>query len=693
MADAYPRVQSVCPHDCPSTCSLEVERIDQHTIGRVYGAKANRYTAGTLCAKVARYAERVHHPDRLTKPLIRVGDKGVGISAFKEISWDEALSYVVEKLQTLSKRYGSQTIWPYYFAGTMGWVNRDSINRLRNIMGYSRQHTSICTTLMDTGWLAGVGKIRGVDITEIAHSELVVIWGSNPVNTQVNVMSHIRKARNQGAKLVVVDTYRTGTAAKADQCLILRPGTDGALACAVMHILFRDGYADKGYLQKYTDSCEEFEQHLHCRDPQWAANITGLTVDEIEQFAKRYGQSKRAFIRVGYGFGRSRNGSVNVHAVTCLPSITGAWQYKGGGAHYHSRDLYQLDPTLIQATDRVDPDTRILDMSRIGEVLEGNPLDLADGPPITGLFIQNTNPAAVAPDSNKVRAGLGRDDLFICVHEQFMTETAAMADIVLPATMFLEHDDMYTGGGHTFFQVSKKVIDAPGECRSNHWVNNELLRRLGAKHPVLEMTEWEVIDKTLIRSGYPNADSVYAQRWLDRAEDFADMHFLNGFHHADGQFHFRPQWENLGPYFKGMPKFPDHFDVIDNATKDKPFRLVTAPARNYLNTSFTETPTSTTREGVPTLLLHPLDGAKLGIENGDVVRMGNDQGELKITVQFFEGLQKGVVVSESVWPGTAFQDGVGINLLTSADPGKPNRGAVFHDTAVWLLPFSSTVRY
>lgn len=684
MADSFPRIQSTCPHDCPSTCALEVERIDANTIGRVYGAKDNRYTFGTLCAKVGRYAERIHHPDRLTQPLLRTGPSGVGRSAFVEISWDEALDRVVDEFSQRSAALGPETIWPYYFAGTMGLVNRDGINRLRNIMGYSRQHASICTTLMEMGWLAGVGQIRGVDVTEMEHSDVVVVWGGNPVNTQVNLMSHISKARRNGATFVVIDPYRTGTAKKADLHLMLRPGTDGALACAVMHILFRDGHANRDFLGRMTRDANALEAHVANRSPEWAAKITGLPASQIEEFAAIYASSPRSFIRAGYGFARSRNGSVNMHAVTCLPSITGAWEHKGGGAHYHSRDLYGIDPTLIQAPERIREGTRTLDMSRIGEVLTGNPDDLGDGPPVTGLFIQNTNPATVAPDTRKVREGLGREDLFVCVHEQFMTETAAMADVVLPATMFLEHDDMYTGGGHTFFQVTKAVVNAPGECRSNHVLNNELIRRLGGDHPTLDMTEWEVMEATLAKSGYPSAREIYETRWSDRARDFDEMHFRNGFPHADGRFRFSPDWSSLGPQHEGMPALPDHFDVIDNANEKKPFRLVTAPARNYLNSSFTETPTSQKREKSPSVMLHPDDAATLNIGEGDHIVLGNEQGEVSLDARIFDGVQPGVIIAESVWPGSAHRGGLGINVLTSADRGYPNGGAVFHDTAVWI---------
>ncbi len=679
------RVASACPHDCPSTCALEVERLDASTIGRVYGAKDNRYTAGTLCAKVARYAERVHHPDRVLKPMLRRAARGAGRDAFETVSWDEALSHVVEKFQALTASHGPETIWPYYFAGTMGLINRDGINRLRNVMGYSRQQNTICTTLPENGWLAGVGIQRGVDPWEMRYSDLVVVWGGNPVHTQVNLMQHITNARRDNdAKFVVVDVYNTPTAQKADLALILKPGTDGALACAVMHILFRDGYADRDYMARHTDASDALEAHLATRDPQWAAGITGLAVDDIERFGQWYGSRPASFIRAGYGFARSRNGSANMHAVTCLPSITGAWQHKGGGAHYHNRDLYGINPTLIQATDRIDPDTRVLDMSRIGAVLTGNRADLGDGPPVTGLFIQNTNPAAVAPESDLVREGLLRDDLFTVVHEQFFTETAALADVVLPATMFLEHDDMYQGAGHTFFQVTSPIIEAAGECRSNHDVLNDLGKRLGGEHPAFDMSARELMEATLALSGYPDAATIEAKRWHDRDLGFDTMHFLDGFGHDDGLFHFHADWAALGPDHQRMPVLPDHFDVIDAATTERPFRMVTAPARNYLNTSFTETPTSIKREKRPTVKIHSDDASALNIDDGDRVRVGNARGSVILHAQLYDDLQQGVVIVESVWPNHAFEDNRGINTLVSADRGYPNGGAVFHDTAVWI---------
>ncbi len=682
---------SVCPHDCPSACALDVELVAPDRIGRVRGARDNRYTKGIVCAKVARYAERVHHPDRLTRPLRRTGAKGSG--QFEPISWDDALDEVAQSFVRAAQRDGSEAVWPYYYAGTMGLVQRDGINRLRHVMRYSRQLKTICTALSDSGWSAGIGAKFGPDTCEIADSDLIVIWGSNPVNTQVNLMHHIARARKErGAQLVVVDPYRTGTAALADRHLALRPGTDGALACAVMNVLFKEGFADRDYLARLTDAGPELEAHLAVRTPEWGAAITGLSVDEIVDFARLYGGTKRAMIRSGYGYSRSRNGAASVHAVTCLPSVTGAWQYRGGGAIYSNTHLFRIDATLIEGLDSLDHSTRVLDMSRIGPILTGDADALKQGPPVTAMLIQNCNPMAVAPETGPVRAGFERDELFVCVHEQFMTETALMADIVLPATTFLEHDDIYIALGHSHLQIGKRAIAPLGETLSNHDVLAGLARRLGARHPGFEMTAWEMIDRTLISSGYGTARKLAEMRWIDCQPDFETSHFVNGFPHSDGKFHFAPDWKAVGPNHAIMPPLPDHHAIIDEADADHPFRLVTAPSRGFLNTSFSETPGSRAAEGRPAAKIHSHDCAALGLEDGGRVRLGNRRGSVVVHVEAFDGLQPGVVVVEGIWPNAAFEEGFGINTLTSADAGPPFGGAVFHDTAVWLAPVAAVAR-
>jgi anaerobic selenocysteine-containing dehydrogenase len=683
---------SACPHDCPSTCALEVEILDGgRTIGRLRGAAENAYTAGVICAKVARYAERVRHPDRLMHPLLRTGSKGSG--DFRRISWDEALDRVAEAFVAAEARHGPQSVFPYYYAGTMGLAQRDGLNRLTHAKRYSRMLGTICVNMAWSGYIAGTGRLAGPDPREMADADLVVIWGTNAVSTQVNVMTHaIRARKTRGAKIVAIDVYRTDTAKQADVALVLRPGTDAALACAVMHVLFREGYADRDYLEKFSDCPRELEQHLKARTPEWAAAITGLSIEEIEGFARMIGTTPRTFLRLGYGFTRSRNGAVSMHAAASIATVAGLWKHEGGGAFHNNGAIYRLDKTMIEGLDIVDRATRELDQSRLGAILEGDADALKGGPPVTAMIVQNTNPASVCPEQERVLRGLARDDLFLCVHEQFMTETARMADIVLPATTFVEHDDIYKGGGHQYVLFGGRLVPPPGECRPNHDVVVDLARRLGAEHPGFSMSAREHVDWMLRHSGLGTLEELEAGRWRDCQPGFETAHYLDGFGHPDGRFHFRADWAAPVPGVRtapdgpwaAMPSLPDYWPAIEEATDEEPFRLVTAPARSFLNSTFNETPSSLAREGRPTVMIHPADAEARGVADGDLVRLGNRRGTVRLHARLFDGLKRGVLVSEGIWPNDAFVDGRGINVLTGADPVAPSGGAAFHDNRVWL---------
>jgi anaerobic selenocysteine-containing dehydrogenase len=680
---------STCPHDCPSACALDIEVIDKSTIGRVRGNKQQSYTAGVICAKVARYAERIHHPDRLTYPQFRVGPKGSG--KFARISWDDALDEIAGRFDAAEREFGAESVWPYYYAGTMGLVMKDGINRLTHVKKYSRFYSTICSTIARAGFVAGTGKIAGVDPREMAVSDLVVIWGTNPVNTQVNVMTHAMRARKErGAKIAAIDIYNNDTVKQADIKIILRPGTDGAFACGVMHVLFREGYADRDYLARYTDCPSELEAHLASRNPEWASSICGVPVEEIEAFARAVGQTKRSFFRLGYGFTRSRNGAAQMHAALCIPAVTGAWQHEGGGAFFNNFSIWKFDESIIEAHDSIDRTTRQLDQSKIGRILTGDAAALKHGPPVKAMLIQNTNPMTVAPEQALVRQGFARPDLFVAVHEQFMTETAQMADIVLPATMFMEHDDLYYGGGQQHISVGAKLIEPPGECRSNHEVMRGLSRRLKAMHPGFEMSPRELIDATLRKSGRGGIAELEAELWRDLQPDFRTSHYLDGFAHPDGKFHFKADWarvplSNAGMMgeWQQMPSLPDHWTAIEEADETHPFRLATSPSRSYLNTSFNETPSSQAREGAPSVMMHPEDAARLGIAEGDAVTLGNLRGETTLTARLFDGVRRGVLIAESVHPNKAHIGGRGINMLTGAEAVAPFGGAAFHDNKVW----------
>jgi anaerobic selenocysteine-containing dehydrogenase len=681
---------SACPHDCPSTCALEVELIDERTIGRVRGAKDNDYTAGVICAKVARYAEREHHAQRLMHPLRRVGPKGSG--EFAPISWDDALDLVAENFLRSEQCRGAESVWPYFYAGTMGLVMRDGINRLRHAKKYSGFHSTICVNPAYTGFAAGVGRIAGPDPREMAKSDLVVIWGTNAVNTQVNVMTHaIRARKERGAKIVAVDIYMNGTMEQADLAVLVKPGTDAALACAVMHCLFRDGKADWDYLNRCTDAPREMEAHLRTRDPAWASAIAGTPVETIEEFAKLVGERKRAYFRLGYGFSRSRNGAVSMHAASCIPAVTGAWQLEGGGAFHNNADIFRLDKTMIEGLDVWDRSVRMLDQSRIGAILTGDREALQGGGPVTAMIVQNTNPMSVAPDQNKVKQGFARDDLFVCVHEQFMTDTAKMADVVLPATTFLEHDDIYRGGGHQYLILGPKLVEPPGECRNNHEVICALAKRLGAEHAGFTLSPRELIDQMLRVSKRGTLDELEANRWLDCQPPFRQSHYLDGFPWPDGKFRFKPDWEHVpfrSPYQSGpvaeMPRMPDYWASVEEADAAHPFRLATSPARGFLNSTFNETPTSLANEKRPMVMIHPDDAAEQGIADGDYVILGNARGEVRLHAKIFEGVRRGVLIAESIWPNSAYADGCGINTLTGADSIAPYGGAAFHDNKVWV---------
>lgn len=677
---------SVCPHDCPSACAVDVDIVAPDRIGRVHGARINPYTAGVVCAKVARYAERVHHPDRLTRPLRRKGAKSPTATRadFDEISWDDALDIIADRFTDAADSYGPESGWLYNYTGTMGLLQRDGIRRLGNEMGYSRKKDTVCAWVVDVGTQAGLGAKLSVNPLEFAESDLIVVWGANPVYTQVNLMSHISRARkDRGARLAVIDPFRSATAEQADIHLQPRPGTDAALACAVMHVLFRDGHADRGYMAEYTDDPAALEVHLRTRTPEWAAGVTGIPTADIEDFARAYGTTERALIRMGYGLSRSRNGAATLHAISCLPAVRGAWKHRGGGLYSGTSGRFELDRSMITGRES---DARLLDMARLGAILEGDDAALGGGPPVTALLVQNSNPAATLPESARVRQGLLRDDLFLAVHEQFLTDTARLADIILPATTFLEHDDLYTSFGHTYLQIGPRAIEPVGAARSNHDVTCALAKRLGATHPGFDLTAWEMIDRVLRDSGLPGADEMKRKRLLDMDADFETAHFLNGFPQPDGKFHFRVDWASMGTEGPALSSLPDHAAIIDDTTAACPFRLITGPARNYLNTSFNETATSSAREARPTVRINRDDCAALGLSDGARVRLGNARGSLVIPVEVSDDVRSGIVVVESVWPNAAFVEGIGINLLTSAEPAAPNGGAVYHDTAVWIRP-------
>jgi anaerobic selenocysteine-containing dehydrogenase len=687
---------TACPHDCPSTCALEIDLTADGRIGRVRGANDNSYTAGVVCAKVARYAERLYHPDRLMKPVRRLGAKGEG--RWQDISWEAALDEIAEAFVKAEARDGSEAIWPYFYAGTMGLVQRDSIERLRHAKRYSGFFGSICVNPASTGFIMATGMLLGPDPLEMGRTDCIVLWGTNAVATQINVMTHaIRSRKERGAKIVVIDIYDNPTMKHADMALIVRPGTDAALACAAMHIAFRDGYADRTYMAAHADDPAGLEEHLHTRTPEWAAAITGLSVEEIEAFGKLVGTTKKTYLRLGYGFTRQRNGAVAMHAAASVATVLGSWQYEGGGAFHSNSGIFRMDNSEIIGRSMKDPDIRMLDQSQIGRVLTGDAVALRHRGPVTAMLIQNTNPMNIAPEQRLVKRGFARDDLFVAVHEQFMTDTAGMADIVLPATMFVEHDDIYKAGGQSHILLGPKLVEPPPTVRSNLFVIEELARRLGVSdRPGFGLTAREQVDRLLEASSLPDYDYFLKHKWFDRQPSFEEAHFTKGFAHPDGKFRFRPDWtgqpasvrppESVGllGQHERLPTFPDQLDVIELADPQHPFRLATSPSRNFLNSTFSETKSSRQREGRPEVMINPQDAEAHGVAQGDLVQIGNARGDLRIHARVTTEVKPGVLIAEGLWPNGAHVDGEGINVLTGADPVAPYGGAAVHDNKVWL---------
>ena len=673
---------SACPHDCPSTCTLDIEH-DNNNIFKINGNKENSYTKGVICAKVSRYRERTHNKNRLLYPLKRIGEKGS--NKFQRISWNEALTIVSKKLLKIKKDYGSESIWPYYYAGTMGLLQRDSINRFRHEFDFSGQYSTICNTLPQAGWMAGVGSLMGPDPREVKYSKVIIMWGGNPASTQVNFMKHVQNARKKNnAFLIVIDPYLTKTAKIADLHIKLRPGTDGALACGIMKHLIENKKIDEKYLEKYAKGLSKLKTHLLKKDKNWASNISGVTYEKIITLSNLLSKTKKVFFRLGYGFTRQRNGSFNMHAVICIPTLLGAWKEQGGGAFYSNGGIYNINKNLIEGLNFKNENIRILDQSRIGPILNCNKSALNNGVAVKALFIQNTNPLVVAPETVLVRKGFQRKDLFVCVHEQFLTETAKYADIVLPATSFVEHNDIYIAGGHQHLTFGPKIIKELGECWSNNRLINELSKKMGSVKKEFSFSEEEFIDNTLKLSNLGSLKELKIKKFIDLQPEFNTSHFINGFGHKDKKFHLTAEWKINNKTFNKQYELPDHYDLIEKSSKKFPFKLVTAPAHNFLNSSFTETNASKSIEKKPKIKIHSKDMEKLNIKNNEIIEIGNDRAKLKIHTEAFDGILPGVVIVEGVWPNECFIEGLGINSLIGADSPEPFGGAVFHDSAIWI---------
>jgi len=480
------RLKVVCPHDCPDTCVMTVDVEGDRAVA-LGGDPEHPFTQGFLCAKVNRYLERVYSPERILHPRKRVGPKGEG--RFERISWDQALDEVAYGLRAVADAHGPQAILPYSYAGNLGILGYGSMDRrFFHALGASLLDRTICATAGARGLQATVGGSLGYDPEAIVAARLIVAWGTNIVSSNVHQWPFIEEARRRGARLVTVDPFRSRTAEKSDQHLALLPGTDAALALGMMTVIFREGLEDRAYLEAHTVGAQDLRERAREWTPERTAETTGLPVSEVETFAREYAGTHPSAIRMNYGMSRHGGGGMAVRTIACLPAVVGAWRHPGGGALLSTSAAFPVRTAALERTDLIAPGTRTLNMSEIGRILTDETLD----PPVKALFVYNSNVAAVAPDQERVRAGLARDDLFTVVHELFPTDTVDFADIVLPATTCLEHYDIHKSYGHLYVSLNQPAIPPEGEALSNTELFRRLAARMGLDRPGLEDSDEEM---------------------------------------------------------------------------------------------------------------------------------------------------------------------------------------------------------
>lgn len=688
MAAPDPRlVRAACPHDCPDTCALEVTVEDGRAV-KLRGARDHPFTHGSLCTKVAYYLERVYSPQRLRWPMKRVGRKGEG--RFTRIGWDEALDTIAERFAAIAAD-DPRGILPYSYAGTMGLVQSQGMDRrFFHRLGASRLARTICAEAGATGWRSVVGASVGMDPERLADSRLILIWGGNPVVSNLHGWRYMQEARRRGARLVCIDPRRSETAAKCDQHLAPMPGTDGALALAMIHVLIAEGLVDRDYVDRYTVGFDALAERAAAWTPARAAAATGLAADAIRALALDYGRTRPAAIRLNYGLNRCAGGGNAVRAIACLPALTGAWRDAAGGALLSASGHFPIDVDRLERPD-LDPlrfAPRTLNMSPIGEVL----LETRD-PKVSAIYVYNANPVAVAPDSNKVRAGFMREDLFCVVHELFQTDTADYADILLPATSQLEHVDVHKSYGHLYALANNPAIAPLDEALPNSEVFRRLARRLGFAEPELYESDAELAACAFRRED-PRAAGLdwptlahLGWRRLDLPARFAPF--------ADGGF---PTPSGKCEFFshalaeQGFDPLPDYVPPHESPTSTPalaarfPLALISPPSKNFLNSSFANLPRFRDEPGRPTLQIHPLDAAARGIAGGERLRVFNDRGTFHAVAEVSDAPRPGVVVAPSIWWQKFSGDGQNANAVTSDRLTDLGGGPVFYDCLVEVEP-------
>ena len=669
-------VLGACPHDCPDTCGL-VTTVQDGVAIKLQGNPAHPHTGGVLCTKVSRYLERNAHPERLTQPLRRVGRKGEG--RFESVGWDEALDDIAGRLKAIAADE-PQAILPYSYAGTMGLVQGESMDRrFFHKLGASLLDRTICSTAGGEGLGYTLGGKVGMRIEHFAQAKLILIWGSNAIASNLHFWRHAQAAKRAGARLVCIDPRRTETADKCDEHIAVLPGTDGALALALMHELIVHDWLDHDYIARHTLGWEQLRERALQWPPARAATVCGVPVAQIEALARDYGTTRPAAIRLNYGMQRVRGGGNAARAVACLPALVGAWRHRAGGLLLSSSGQFPADRATLHRPDLLaGRQPRTLNMSSIGDVLTGDVTALAGGPAVKAVVVYNSNPVAVAPESAKVAAGFAREDLFTVVLEQFQTDTADYADYLLPATTQLEHWDIHFSYGHTDVMLNRPAVAPRGEARSNAWVFRELARRMGFDEPCFADD-----DETLCRQAFrPEAIDWTA---LER-DGFATLPLPEA-PFAEGGF---PTPSGKCEFFsarlaaQGLDGLPDHLPNYEPAgsSADYPLAMISPPARNFLNSTFVNVTSLRSMEGEPLVEIHADDAAARGITDGALVRVFNARGEHRCRAEVSRRARPGVVNGLGIWWRKLGVDGTNVNELTSQRLTDLGRGPTFYDCLV-----------
>ena len=668
------QVRGACPHDCPDTCAL-LTTVENGVATRVQGNPDHPHTDGVLCTKVSRYTERSYHPERILTPLKRTGPKGSG--QFAPVSWNEALAEITQRLGAIAAR-NPEAILPYSYAGTMGMVQGEGMDRrFFHRLGASQLDRTICASAGAEALVQTLGGKVGMKVEFFAQAKLILIWGSNSIGSNLHFWRYVQQAKRNGARLVCIDPRKTETADKCHEHIALRPGTDAALALALMHELIKNNWLDHDYITRHTLGWEQLRERALQWPPERAAEVCGVPAEQIRQLARDYGTTQPAAIRLNYGMQRVRGGGNAVRAVACLPALTGAWRHRAGGMLLSSSGQFPAQRAALQRPDLMPARTpRTLNMVQIGDDLmrEASP---AFGPKVEAVVVYNSNPVAVAPDSSKVVQGFAREDLFTVVLEHFQTDTADYADYILPATTQLEHWDVHLSYGHTDVVLNRPAIQPVGEARSNAQIFRDLAARMGFTEPCFADS-----DETLCRQAFGDAVDFA----LLETQGFATLAVPDA-PFAEGGF---PTPSGKCEFFsarlaaQGLDGLPDHLPnhELQGSSAHYPLAMISPPARNFLNSTFVNVQSLRDIEGRPVLEIHPDDALARGIGDGAVVRVFNDRGSYRCHAAVSLRARPGVVNGLGIWWRKLGLDGTNVNQLTSQALTDMGRAPTFYDCLV-----------